>query len=257
MKTRTIFLSGILSCILASTVHAGEGPAQDKPLLNLEDAKTLQTWKIDAWTGDATKQERLADLLLDPGAHVKKADRLEGVHFLVRAATSGKPKAMRQLADALDKGAHGFKKLPAAATCWSGMPADFEARLACLRLTDLVNPRDRVRCNDLTEMREGLPPGRVNPNTMARLCLANKTPAVLVPGPPPGKEDLERARLYGEHGIEWIITGDVYDEEYEKYRYEFNRTIAEAIMAERGSGYLNKLSDDIEARIATWRQRGK
>ena len=256
MEAKAKLVVGILISILACEARADGESGYDSPLIRLEDSETLQAWKIDAWAGDAEKQELLAELLLDPRAGVKKADRSKGVHLLLRAATSGRRKSMLQLADALNKGAFGFKKLPAAASCWSGTPADFERRLVCLSLTDFQDPRARVPCNDLTAIREGLPSGKKNGITMARLCLANKTPALLVPGPPPGKDAIERGRLYAQYGIEWVITGDVYEDEFEKYRNDFNETVAADIEAKRGQGYMEKLSHDIEARISR-RNQGK
>lgn len=249
MEARVKRFAAVVMSVLSCGAHAG-GDAGDNKLLNLEDSKTRQAWRMYASAGDAEKQERLAEHLLDPQAPARKASQLEGAHFLLRAATSGRARSMLKLADALDKGAFGFKKLPDAARCWSGTPVDFETRLSCLDLTDFRDPRARVRCNDLTSMREGLPPGRTTGATMARLCLANKTPALLVPGPPPGKEAIERVRLYAQHGIEWVITGDVYEDEFEKYRDEFNKTVVAEIEAKRGRGYMEKLSNDIEARIS-------
>lgn len=250
MAARVKRFAAVVMSILSCAAHAGVDAGYNKRLADLDDPKTLQTWRMYASAGDAEKQERLAELLLDPRAPARQASRLEGAHFLLQAATSGRTGSMLKLADALNKGAFGFKKLPDAARCWSRTPADFDTRLGCLSLTDFRDPRERVRCNDMTSMREGLPPGRITGATMARLCLANKTPALLVPGPPPGEEAIERGRLYAQYGIQWVITGDVYKDEFEKYRDEFNKTIVADIEAKRGRGYLEKLSKDIEARIS-------
>ena len=250
MAARIKRFAAVVMSIVSCAAHAGGDAGYNKLLAGLDVPKTLQTWRMYASAGDAEKQERLAELLLDPQAPAREASRLEGAHFMLQAATSGRTRSMLKLADALNKGAFGFKMLPDAARCWSGTPADFETRLACLGLTDFQDPRERVRCNDLTSMREGLPPGRTTGATMARLCLANKTPALLVPGPPPGKEAIERTRLYAQYGIEWVITGDVYEDEFEKFRHEFNKTIVADIEAKRGPGYMEKLSNDIEARIS-------
>jgi hypothetical protein len=256
MEAKARLVAAIVMSILSCGAHAGGDTGYDKQLARLEDSKTLQAWRMYASAGDAEKQERLAELLLDPRAPARKASRLEGAHFLLQAATSGRTKSMLKLADALNKGGFGFKKLPDAARCWSGTPTDFETRLACLGLTDFRDPRARVPCNDLTSMREGLPPGRTTGATMARLCLANKTPALLIPGPPPGKDAIERGHLYAQYGIEWVITGDVYEDEFEKYRYEFNKTVVADIEAKRGRGYMEKLSNDIETRMSR-RHRGR
>ena len=250
MKAKTRLIAAILMSMMFCGAHAGGNVGYDKQLASLKDSKPLQTLRMYASAGYAEKQESLAELLLDPQSPARKASRLEGAHFLVQAATSGRTKSMLKLADALDKGAFGFKKLPDAARCWSGPPTDFETRLKCLGLTDFRDPRTRVPCNVLRSMREGLPPGKTTGVTMARLCVANKTHALLVPGPPPGTEAIERGRLYAQYGIEWVITGDVYEDEFEKYRYEFNKTVVADIEAKHGRGYMEKLSNDIEARMS-------
>lgn len=255
MSLRTMLVTGALAGILSWPVHAGAGQAGQAT--GGVDPETLQTWRFDAMAGDAEKQERLAGLLLGPQAGAVGATKVEGVHFLLRAAIAGRPGAMRRLADALDRGRYGLRRLPEAARCWSALPADAEARLACVRQTDFRNPRHRVPCSDLTVMPDQARSGASAGVAMARLCLANKTPALLVPGGPPGPEGEERARQYAKHGIEWSITGDVYEEEFERYRNDFNRTMVEGIEAQRGTGYLQKLDRQIDARLARQRKAGQ
>lgn len=57
-------------------------------------------------------------------------------------------------------------------------------------------------------------------------------------------------RAYKRHGIDLDITGDVYDEDVEVFRTAFNTTTVAAIDAERGRGYMERLSADIEARLS-------
>lgn len=252
MSLRTMLVTGMLASVLSCPVHAGAGPAGQ--VLGGVDPETLQAWRFDAMAGDAEKQERLAGMLFGSKTGAVDATTIEGVHFLLRAAIAGRTGAMRRLADALDRGRYGLRRLPEAARCWSALPADAEGRLACVRQTDFRNPRHRVPCSDLTVMPEPLRSGASEGVAKARLCLANKTPALLVPGPPPGPEAEERARQYAKHGIEWSITGDVVEEEYERYRDDFNRTMVEGIEAQRGTGYLQKLDRQIEARLARQRK---
>ncbi|WP_306396317.1 hypothetical protein [Telluria beijingensis] len=253
MQSTMGLVAGILLGILSCVVQAATLDAQWQDALN--DAGTLQAWRFEADAGDAEKQERLAQLFLGPRGRALKAGPYEGAHFLLRAATNGRRASMLQLSAALDKGAFGFRKLPDAARCWSRLPAGFEQRLACVSLTDVRDPRARVACTDLIVMREEQL-GADDGVARARLCLANKTPALLVPGPPPGKRDEERVRLYRRHGIEVSVTGDVYEEAFEKYRNDFNKTMIAGIEAERGPGYLDRLGKDIEASLDR-RFRGK
>jgi hypothetical protein len=162
---------------------------------------------------------------------------------------NGRRKAMLLLAHALDKGAFGLVKRPDAARCWSGAPTSFEGRLACVELTDFTDSLARVTCTELAVM-EAKHVGNHNGAAMTKLCLANKTPAILVPGPPPGKQTLERVREYARQGIEWSVTGDVYREEFEQFREQFNQTIVAALEARHGGGYLDRLSKEIDARVS-------
>ncbi len=206
-------------------------------------------WLPGASGGDGEQQEWMADLLLGPHGRALKHDRYEGTSYLYRAAIGGRRTAMARVAQALGKGTLGFKRVPAAAACWAKAPATPEGRYACVALTDFTVSRARPACVDLNDT--NLSRRRIEDRAAAaaRLCLANRTPSLLVPGPPPGAEDKRRAREYARHGIEWCITGDVLDMDVERYRAAFNETTARAIERERGQGYLDRLSQEIEARI--------
>lgn len=254
MKGKAALILAIMSGIPCCGAYAkGNDGRPTRP----DDHAAEQASYIEALQGNPEQQERFAALYLDPRARVTRAKRIEGARFLLKAAASGRREAMLRLADALDSGAHGYAKSPAAARCWSAPPAGFEQRLACLRLTDFRDRASRVPCWDLVGMTIDLPPARRGAATDVRICLANKTPTLLVPGGPPGKEDRERNRLYAKHGISLTITGDVYDESYEKYRYDYNTAAVAAIEAERGKGYMKKLGTQIEADLAQWRERAK
>lgn len=218
-------------------------------------ARAYVKWLPGASAGDGEQQEAIANLLLGPHAHAVKHDPYEGTHFLYGAAIGGRRTAMLSLSEAINKGSFGLKRVPAAATCWSKFPSSIEERIACVGLTDFDAPRARVSCSRLPYVKVQNGTNQELGVTSAKLCLANKTPAFLVPGPPPGARDQQRAREYARHGIEWIITGDVYEEDFERFREKYNETTAKAIEAERGRGYLEKISKEIEARIMR-RQRG-
>jgi hypothetical protein len=70
-----------------------------------------------------------------------------------------------------------------------------------------------------------------------------------VPGAPPSAEDVRRQREYEKHGIEWVITGDVYNGDFEQFRESFNDAIITGVEAERGRGYFEKLSKEIDRRV--------
>jgi len=247
LKFLVIVLAGSLSC----GAFANDDPVYENWLIRVGDYETLaRSWWFDAMSGDAEKQERLAALFLGPHARAAKAKPYEGVHFLFRAAVNGRRTAMLRLADALDKGAFGLGKRPRAAACWSSAPASVEGRLACVALTDFRDPQARVPCTELAVMgaRERLDAS--DGAAMARLCLANKTPAILVPGQRPGMQTMARVREYARHGIEWSVTGDVYVAQFERFRDKFNGTMVAALEAEHGRGYWDRLSKQIDARVS-------
>lgn len=238
-------LAGMLSC--AASAH--DDPAYEAWLLRMGDYETLaRVWRSDTDNGDGEKQERLAELLLGPHARAAKAQPFEGVHYLYQAALRGRRGAVLRLADALDKGALGLRKRPDAARCWAALPATFDARLACVRLTAFRDARARPACGGLPVAREdGRPLDGVD---TARICLATGTPTLLEPGPPPGPHTARRIREYARHGIVLEITGDVYEDAYEVFRDQFNRTTVAALDAAHGRGYVERLSKEIETRVA-------
>lgn len=251
MSARSKLIVGVVAGLMSCAACADDDLAYENWLMRVGDYQTLyRSWWPDARSGNAEKQERLAALLLGPHGHEVDAHRYEGIQFLFRAAVAGRPAAMRHLADALDKGAFGLKQLPAAARCWSSAPAGFEQRLACVGMTEFRNPRARLSCMELAVTKSSSHDAWNNGSAMARLCLANRTPAILVPGPPPGRQTLDRISEYKRRGIDWAVTGDVYEEDFERFRDEFNRTTFAAIDAERGQGYLERLSKDIDVRVA-------
>ena len=248
MPARSKLLVLILTSVVSCTALGGQDLANENWLLRVGDYETLaRSWWPDAWLGDAEKQERLAELYLGPHAEQAKAKPYEGIHFLFRAAVNGRRTAMHHLGDALKKGAFGLSKRPDAARCWSSAPESFEGRLACVKLSDFHDPQARVTCTELAIMEAQEHPKTRDGVVMAKLCLANKTPAILMPGLPPSQQDMDRESAYRRHGIEWCITGDVYDKEFETFRGKFNQTIVDALEAEHGRGYLDRLSKEIDA----------
>lgn len=249
---------GLLVCCVSAGVFANgfEIPDAAHWRKEGEDAFRRQDYQkayFAWWSGangmnDAEQQELIADLLLGPHSKAVKSQPHDGIHYLYRAAIGGRRTAMLKFSNALSAGSLGVKKSARATTCWSKIPANFEQRLNCVAVTDFQDPQARPSCAELI-----LPPGVKLPNEQdatanAKLCLVNKTPALFSAGIPPRGEEMEHE--YEKRGIEWVFTGDVYDGDFEKYRKRFNDTIAEAIEAERGRGYLERTYKEIRAKIA-------
>ena len=204
--------------------------------------------------GDGKEQEHVADILLGPHADEVKHQPYDGIRFLYRAAIGGRRTAMLKLSKALDSGSFGLRQSPDAARCWAKAPARWNQRIACVGMTDFSDRKARPECLALAVIgdRDQLI-YQLDGKTFARLCLANKTPAIFVPGLPPGPQDERRAREYAQHGIQWVVTGDVYYPNFERFRNAFNDTMVEGIDAERGRGYFDKLSNDISVSIKATR----
>jgi len=249
MPTRAGLLAAVLAVGLAPAAYAQADPAYEAWLLRMGDYEALaNVWRADTDNGDGAKQERLAELFLGPHARAAKARPFEGMHNLYWAALRGRRGAVLRLAGALDKGAFGFRQRPDAARCWANLPATFNARLACVRLTQFRDARARLGCGQLPIAKEdGRPLDGVD---AARICLATGTPTLLEPGPPPGTQTVRRIREYARHGITLSVTGDVYDEAFETYRDQFNRTTVTALDAEHGPGYVERLGSRIDARFS-------
>ena len=242
-------LAGAFAIGLSCAAFAHADPAYEGWLLRMGDYETLaNVWRADNDSGDGAKQERLAELFLGPHAQAAKARPFEGIHNLYWAALRGRRGAVLRLADALDKGAFGLRRRPEAARCWAHLPATFDARLACVRLTEFRDAKARPGCGDLPIAREDGRP--LDGADAARICIATGTPTLLEPGPPPGPETVRRIRAYARHGITLAVTGDVYDPAFEAYRDQYNRTTVAALEAIRGRGYLERLGNEIDARAA-------
>lgn len=251
MSARSKLLCVALLNILSYAALAHDDPRYENRPTQVGDYETLaRSWWPEAMLGDAEKQERLAALLLGPHARQAKAAPYDGIHFLFRAAVNGRRMAMLRLAEALNNGKFGVNKDLNAGRCWASVPADLEGRLTCVKLTDFRDPHARVSCDELAVIEAQEYPGARDGAAMAKLCLANKTPAILVFGLPPSRQDLERVSEYKRYGIEWSITGDVYDEKFEIFREKFNQTTVEALEANYGRGYLDRLAKKIEARLS-------
>jgi hypothetical protein len=84
---------------------------------------------------------------------------------------------------------------------------------------------------------------------MARLCLANGTPAMLVPGGPPGLEVEIRIEEFAKHGVEWIVTGDVFEDKFELFREQFNKVMREELTRRHGADGFARIEAKVQSRI--------
>lgn len=153
---------------------------------------------------------------------------------------------MLKFSSLLRTGKSGARKSPEAAKCWAGQPEKYQSIISCVEVTEFRNAQARTSCVELVLMGRPASLRHADGASLARLCLANRTYALLVPGAPPSARDLRRVREYARVGIEWVITGDVYNGDYERFRDGFNSTIIAKVEAERGPGYFERLAKKID-----------
>jgi hypothetical protein len=247
--------SAVALMLLIACCNASADKSLDEGRKHYEAGRYTEAywaWWGGAMQGDGEKQELLANLLLGPHSHALKRirhPRREGMRYLYRAAIGGRRSAMLALADASRAGRLGVERRVDAAKCWSKAPATLQERIACVELTEFSDREARAGCSELALAGRSDVPGKTSGPLLAKLCIANKTPALLVPGAPPSAQDLQRERAYADHGIEWVITGDVYDGDFEQFRETFNDAIVDGVEAKRGRGYFEKLSKEIDDRV--------
>ncbi len=82
----------------------------------------------------------------------------------------------------------------------------------------------------------------------ARLCIANGTYSILVPGGPPSPRDLITEQAYARYGIEWVVTGDVIYDGFEMYRSAFNAAMEQAIVEKHGAAIFERIEMKLPAR---------
>lgn len=194
------------------------------------------------WIGHALKgsvdfQEATGLLML--GEH---ADQLklgagvadQGLKFLYLAAAGGKISAMQRIARAADTGSLGLEKSSAVAICWDNAAEGRASIWQCVWLTGFRHSAARPKCSDLVNAGP-LELNRSSGVERARLCRANETLALMMPGLPPGEEERLRVEEYRKNGIEYMNTGDMYEEKFEAFRTGFNQTMIRKITLRKGA----------------------
>lgn len=117
----------------------------------------------------------------------------------------------------------------------------------CLAVTRYLSAAGRPRCEDLVMMEESR--GR-DGRADALLCLANQTPAVLIPMSPPTEKYLAALdKVYGRYGIEWMPLGDAFNEQMLNHLRTFNDIMGKDIERRLGADILDRINAELQAAL--------
>jgi hypothetical protein len=233
-------MRSLLVFLLACAATASSVSASTKT----EDADLYRKLFPRALMGDSAAQEDIAELLLTDRANsLNPRDNSKdlGMKFLYLAAVRGSPSAMQRLSVASKAGQFGLAKSGEAAGCWASAAIGQLSPLQCQRITKFTRWKVRPRCDEIALVDD---PASIDAGAADRLvqsCVANGTPAILVPGGPPGKETLIRTREFERRGIEYIVTGDVGYEKFEAFRERFNSAMEREIIARFGPNIFSEV----------------
>jgi len=157
----------------------------------------------------------------------------------------GYPGAVQRMASGSEEGKLGLVKDMDAAACWRRVQAGKTQPMACAGLTRFKNKAGRAKCDQLV-MRGGQ--ASLSGAEAAQRCLANKTPAILIPMPPPTTKYMTTLdKAYGRYGIEWMPAGDAFSEQSMHFMESFNTAMAEDIQRHHGADVFDKIHAEIQA----------
>lgn len=214
--------------------------------------KAYQLWFAEAEEGDPETQQKVSILLfqhqIDVGKYSAKRKDL-ALQFLIRSALNGQISAMHSLSAASVAGNFGLRKNREAADCWLKAAHTGQTNAGCAGELDLRHKASRPRCAQISMMDNRDASSEAHGVEIARKCIAVKTLAILVPGPPPGPDDKIKDREYGRYGIERIVTGDSFDEKFEAFRRGFNETMGNEINGRFGADSFSRIDAAIHVKI--------
>jgi hypothetical protein len=213
--------------------------------------KAYEIWWPSATMGrDSEIQESFAllmfsDLPLKVRFDGKRKDL--ALHMLTRSALNGRASAMQRMAAGSANGWLGLAKDLRSAACWSQAAAGALSPAGCLAVTRYQSEAGRPHCDELVMMEESRGrDGRLD----AELCLANETPAMLIPMSPPTQKYLDAlAKVYGRYGIEWMSRGDALDEGMMNHMQAFNDRMAGDIERRHGADVFDRIDAELKAEM--------
>jgi hypothetical protein len=204
--------------------------------------------------GEAEAQEAMSRLMLTSRLKLfgRVADtRDEGTRFLYLAAIHGNARARQRMAAAARDGKLGVTRNADAANCWAtSAPA-----LQCVELTTFSRPKARPSCRQVTLRGNDVPVTGRDAIGMAKLCIANRTLTLFVPGGPPTNDTEILIDEFARNGIDYDVTGDVVMDDFEAFRGPFNELMEKQIVATHGADIFKTIMAAANAAIEKSRQR--
>lgn len=248
-KTTLVLLLALMVLPAAARKHIDPKRDGQAALATGRYTEAYKIWWPSAMMGQDSEVQELFALLLfsDQSLHVRLGGhrRDQALHMLIRSALNGRVSAMQRMAAGSANGWYGLTADVASAACWSQAAAGAHPATDCVAVTRYKNSSGRPRCEELVLMEEL----RVHEgHADAALCLANKTPAILIPMLPPTQKYLNALnQAYGRYGIEWMTPGDVFDEQMINHMRTFNDTMAEDIKRRHGSDVFDRIGAELKA----------
>ncbi len=206
-----------------------------------------------ALQGEADAQEAISSKLLDPRFRLypdRRNSQSQGMQFLFLAAMQGNVKAKERMAGAVRAGRYGLEKSAAAGTCWADSAKGTTPTEACLKLTRFTQKKSKPYCEQTTNRGRGMPVKAADAPFMARRCIAADMLSMFVPGGPPTADTEILIAEYERHGIDYVVTGDVYESDFEAFRESFNAIMVKEIIARFGADIFKQIQAAADAKIA-------
>ena len=211
----------LFALALLPDAAAAPGPTPDEALYHRAE------------TGDVQAQEAISARMLAGPLMLfgrRRDARDDGTRLLYLAATADHARARQRMAAAAREGKFGVARNARAALCWASRAAAIE----CAQHTAFDRPAARPTCRQMITRGDQQPWRAADAPAKARLCMANRTLALLIPGGPPSMATEKLIDEYARHGIDYDVTGDTTTAEFEAFRERFNRLMEKEIVARHG-----------------------
>ena len=208
---------------------------------------------IRALQGEAEAQEAISRKLLDPRFRLypdRRNSQSQGMQFLYLAAMQENVKAKERMASAVRAGRHGLEKSEAAGNCCADSAKGTTPTETCLKLTRFTQKKSKPYCEQTTNRGHGMPVKAVDALFMARRCIAADMLSIFVPGGPPTADTEILISEYERHGIDYVVTGDVFESDFEAFRESFNAIMVKEITARFGTDIFKQIEAAADTKIA-------
>ncbi len=208
---------------------------------------------VSALLGEPEAQEAISRKLLDPRFRLypdRGPSQSKGATFLYLAAVKGNVKAQERMAVAVRAGKYGLVKSTAAGICWADAAKGATPSIECIRQTRFKRKESEPYCAQLTARGPDKPARAADAPAIANQCIAAGMLSILVPGGPPSKATEIVIAEFARHDIDYVVTGDVFETDFEAFRESFNAIMAKEITSRLGADIFKRIQTAPNAKIA-------